>query len=72
MSKNLSRRDFNKLVAAGAAIGIVGGAGTAVSAAEKSASSSSVALRWLPNNEAVLRRWHEIIREAIGKKEGNP
>ena len=42
MSKNLSRRDFNKLVAAGAALGIFGGAKTAVPAAEKSASLSGV------------------------------
>ena len=38
MSKNFSRRDFNKLVAAGAAgtaIGIFGGAKTAAPAAEK-------------------------------------
>ena len=70
MSKNLSRREFNKLVTAGAALGIVGNAGTALPAAEKSASLSSVSRRWLPNDETVLKRWDEIIREAIGKKRG--
>jgi phosphatidylserine decarboxylase len=71
MSKNFSRRDFNKLVAAGAAgatLGVFGGAQTAVPAAEKSALSSRVALRWLPNHETVLIRWLEIIRAAIRKK----
>jgi phosphatidylserine decarboxylase len=72
MSKNISRRDFNKLVAAGAAVGILGGAKTAVSASEKSASLSAVAPRWLPNDETVLERWHEIIGEAIRKNRGKP
>ena len=73
MSKNFSRRDFNKLVAAGAAgaaLGVFGGAKKAVSAAEKSAPLSSVSPRWLPNDETVLRKWYEIIREAIRKKRG--
>ncbi|MBW2172288.1 MAG: phosphatidylserine decarboxylase family protein [Deltaproteobacteria bacterium] len=73
MNNDISRRDFNKLVAAGtagAALGVFGGVKAAVPAAEKSVSSSSVALRWLPNHEAVLRRWHEIISEATRKKRG--
>jgi phosphatidylserine decarboxylase len=71
MSNNISRRDFNKLVAvgtAGAALGVFGGAETAFPAANKSSASSSAARRWLPNGETVLKRWHEIVREAIRKK----
>lgn len=64
MSKNYSRRDFNKMVAAGTALGVFGGAKAAIPAAGP-ASLSSVALRWLPNEEAVLRVWHEITQEAI-------
>lgn len=73
MTANFSRRDFNKLVAAGtagAALGMFGAAKTAIPAAETSASLSSVAFRWLPNGETVLRRWHEIIGEAIRQKRG--
>ncbi len=70
MSKNLSRREFNKLVTAGAALGALGGVSSAVPAAAKSVSSSGIARRWLPNNEAVMRRWHEILSEAIRKNEG--
>lgn len=69
MSKNYSRRDFNKLVVVGTALGIFGAAKAAVPAAEKSA-SSSVALRWLPTEEAVLRRWHDVTRQAIRDKVG--
>jgi phosphatidylserine decarboxylase len=75
MSKNFSRRYFNKMVAAGAAgtaLGIFDGAEAAVPAAESSVSSSGVALRWLPNGETVLKRWHEIIRVAIMEKSGEP
>ena len=69
MSKNYSRRDFNKLVVVGTALGVFGAAKAAVPAAEKSA-SSSVALRWLPTEEAVLRRWHDVTRQAIRDKVG--
>ncbi|MCG8377750.1 MAG: phosphatidylserine decarboxylase family protein [Chlorobiales bacterium] len=73
MSRNFSRRDFNKLVAAGAvgsAIGIFGGAQQTVGAVKKTVSSSSVAARWLPNNGAVLKRWHNIISDAVREKSG--
>jgi phosphatidylserine decarboxylase len=69
MSKNYSRRDFNKLVVVGTALGVFGAAKAAVPAAEKPA-LSSVSLRWLPTEEAVLRRWHDVTRQAIRDKVG--
>ncbi len=73
MNKGLSRRDFNKLVAtgaAGAAFGVFTDAQAAIPITEKSTSSLSVSHRWLPSKESVLRNWHKITLKSIRDKRG--
>ena len=73
MDKELSRRDFNKLVATGAAgavFAVITDAKAAIPITEKSASSLSVSPRWLPSKEKALRNWHKITLKSIKANKG--
>jgi len=73
MKKELSRREFNKIVvtgAAGVALGVITDVKAAVPVSGKSASALSVSHRWLPNKESVLKTWHQITLESIRDNKG--
>ncbi|MCK5849757.1 MAG: hypothetical protein KAH23_02485, partial [Kiritimatiellae bacterium] len=68
MKKELSRREFNKIVitgATGVALGTITDIKASVSATGKPSSVLSVSHRWLPNKESVLKTWHQITLESI-------
>lgn len=68
MKKELSRREFNKIVvtgAAGAVFAVTTDVKAAIPITEKSVSSLGVSYRWLPSKESALRNWHKITLKSI-------
>lgn len=71
MKKELSRRNFNKLVAtgvAGATLGSFADAKEFISITKRPTSSLSVSHRWLPNKKEIFKNWYKITLHSVTEK----
>ena len=70
MDGKLTRRQFGKMAAAGAALGVMAGTGSTVQASVVKGTAAGQARRWLPNGKELLGKWREIIHTAVAANQG--